>query len=442
MPLRKEYTDKQYKEFLYTPLSSSYGTREDKVLNWFFARHPPIINNFGLTKANMKNTYLPYLTSHLGKGAYCIFLGYVVEEGATGSAGWINNRPRWGNAYQQLKQDVALIKSCLKNPRLFGLNQFAPETGFIPINATGKRIYHGLPKGSTGAMYMQLTLAGNACCWNSRAMNGGYYFGNPYDGIIDMIKQCGGKPFAGLNDGGGSDGHSSMGDQGSGINIKLPKKIYLNNSSFTFMGVHFIRQRSWLTIKYPFNLGTAATGKGSKSSKDIQGEDIKGNKKAVESAVLEARRIIAYNRKHRIYYLMVHPQYDPVRTGHADCSGFVCWCFRKAYPGLYNNGYGYTGSILSYGRIHRWVVYAGSQAGLIRKMSIVHTGDILVMGHDPNCGAGGTSHTCFCIGGSGPNATMGNMEANLMVKPLHYLLKNWWVSYPSPFPYMYVLRPR
>ena len=58
MALRKKYTDKQYKKFLYTPMASSYGCSEGKILDYFFAHRPPIVSNFGLNKANMESIYL------------------------------------------------------------------------------------------------------------------------------------------------------------------------------------------------------------------------------------------------------------------------------------------------------------------------------------------------------------------------------------------------
>lgn len=434
MALRKKYTDNQYKKFLYTPYSSSYGCSEGKILNYFFTHHPPIINNFGLTKSNMESTYIPLIKRRLGSGAYTVFLGYVVQEGATGGIGWINNRARYGSPYQQLEQDLALIRSCGRNPKLFGLNQSAPETGFIPINATGKRIYNGLPKYSTGSFYMQLTLAGNACCWNSRAANGGYYFGNPYDGIIDMIKACGGKPFARMNDGGSGTG----GDSASGLDekIQLPKSIYLNNSKFTFLGVHFKRYKNWIFIKYPFAdlLNVNRSGNHPDSGTSGAGKDT--DKSKLEKALKQYYYLCGRNYE----YANRRPQQNPRVVGWADCSGMVGYILHTVYPRMWAGGYINTATMYNYASSHNLIVWHGSQTQLIRDMDVVKQGDFILMGNTPNTGAGLASHVVWVYGGSGASAKVCSMEGPGWLKhPLHYFLKNWWLPY-SEHPYMYVCR--
>lgn len=196
-------------------MSSTFGVSEDKCLDWFFRKHPPLINYYGLTKSNMKSIYLPYLKKELGKGAYTTFLGIVVAEGATGTLGWINYTYRYGGGLNALHQDVAYMKALLRSKK-FGLNHWAPETGSCTLQKDAYTTFNSLHKGDIGMYYMQATLAGNACVWaHSWALT--QYFGNPYDLIIDMIKSMGGHPFNAKNDGGsGSQG----GNGGSGIGEK------------------------------------------------------------------------------------------------------------------------------------------------------------------------------------------------------------------------------
>ena len=430
MALRKKYTDKQYKKFLYTPMASSYGCSEDKILDYFFAHRPPIVANFGLTKSNMKTLYLPLVKKEIGKGAYTIFLGYVLAEGATGNIGWINNRSRYGSPYQQLEQDLALINSCLNNPHLYGLNQWAPETGVIPINATGKAIYNNLPKRSTGAMYMQLTLAGNASCWNTRAMNGGYYFGNPYDYIIDMIKACGGKPFSGVNDSG------TGGDSGTGLEglPKLPKKVYLNNSEFSVLGVKFKRYKNWLFIHYPFNVDGTYNGSEDNDTGDLS------DKVKKEVAIVNSFG----DRK--FVYEQYRPAQNPNKVGWADCSGLVGWILHTVYPSMWNNGYINTGTILAYCRAHKMVVWSGSQEQFSRsEIKNIQAGDFIVMGNEPTCGAGDYSHVAFCYSGKGPSAKMISQEGPFGVRTtykntVNHFVNHWW--YKSEHPYFNLCRTK
>ena len=430
MTAKKQYTDAQYKKFLYTPFSSSYGCSEDRIINWLLSAHPPIVSNFGLNRSNLKNTYFPYIKKHLGKGAYTIFTGILCAEGATGGIGWINYTARYGSPYNQLKQDVVYIKGLLRS-KYAGLNQWAPEMGHVSVNATGQKIFRGLPKYSTGMYYMQATLAGNICCWNSYYTNGpaGSYPGNPYDYIINMIKKCGGKPFAGLNDGGSGTGGN--GGSGSDELIKLPKAVYLNNSEFSVLGVHFRRYRNWLFIKYPFNVSGVGGDGGS------GGSDAKGSSEDLYKKVL---KVYNATHGHGLVYRMWRPAGDPDKTGWSDCSGMVGWLFHTIYPSLWNYGRINTGTILAFAKRKNAVVWHGSQAELIKHMDVVKHGDYIVMGNEPTCGAGIYSHVVWCYEGDGANAKICSMEpAGWLKHPLHYFLKNWWVPV-TEHPYMYVCR--
>lgn len=429
MVYKKEYTNKQYHKFLETPFSSSYGCDEDKVIHYYLRNHPPIVSNFGLNYNNLKNTYIPYVKKHLGKGAYTIFLGLQLRgaEGPTGGLGWINHEARYGSPYNQLNQDVAYIKQLL-NSKAWGVNHWAPETGSCTLEKDAYTTFSHLHKGDTGMYYMQATLAGNACVWN-HAWSMTQYFGNPYDVIIDMIKACGGKPFAGLNDGGSGTG----GNSGSGADetIKLPKAVYLNNSEFSVLGVHFRRYRNWLFIKYPFNVsGIGDGGSGG-------GSDAKGSSEDLYKKVLKV-----FNATHGrgLAYQMWRPAGDPDKTGWSDCSGMVGWLFHTIYPSLWNNGRLNTGTILAFAKRKNAVVWHGSQAELIKHMDVVKHGDYIVMGNEPTCGAGIYSHVVWCYEGDGANAKICSMEpAGWLKHPLHYFLKNWWVPV-SEHPYMYVCR--
>lgn len=430
MVYKKEYTDKQYRKWLYTPFSSSFGVSEDKVLNWFFKRHPPIINRFGLTKSNMKNTYLKLVKKELGSGAYVTFLGILVAEGATGGIGWINNIQRFGSPYQQLKEDLNKMKGAIKHPHSFPINDSAPETGGTRLNKVAYEIYKHLPSGSIGGYYMTFTLAGNACCW-ANAWARTQYFGNPYDQIIDMIKSLGGKPFNGKNEG-GTGGNGGTGLEGL---PNLPRAVYLNNSEFTILGVHFKRYKNWLFIHYPFNINGSFSGSDSSSDSGTVSSKVKKEQKIVKS----------FGSK-RFVYEQYRPQRDPNQVGWADCSGLAGWIMHTVYPAMWNHGYINTGTILAYAKAHKLVLWHGSQYEFSRKqIKNIKAGDFFVMGNEPSCGAGNYSHVVFCYEGSGAKAKVISQEGPFGARttyrwPMTKFVNHWWPY--SEHPYFYHCRTK
>lgn len=442
---RKEYTDAQYKKFLQTQFRSSFGIEnaETKVARYVSTHCTNHWYNFSYS--TILHTYIPYLKKHLGGSGYIMFLLITsVEGGAATCFGFLNHTYRSTNWELAMRDDIAYIKLMINHPQ-YSVANGDPYggIGYMPTSGTNKarKVLSSCGRGSIGRYYIPSTLAGNgwvfAYSWARVALA---RYGNAYDQIIDIIRSLGGKPFAGIGSGSGG----SAPDQGEGLNINLPKAVYLNNSEFSILGVHFKRYRNWLFIHYPFNLGSGASiGEGDSGSGETDvGKG--GNKKKIDEIVAEAKRVKAFNKKHKLRYVMVHPQPSPYTSGRADCSGFVGWCCHKAYPAMWAGGTLYTGSMLVYARAHNWIVWRGSQMQLLRdKAKIVHTGDILIMGHDPSCGAGGSSHTALVYEGSGLNAKVLSMEyyGGLLDHPLHYFLKNWW-QLPAGFPYMYVCRPK
>lgn len=213
----------------------------------------------------------------------------------------------------------------------------------------------------------------------------------------------------------------------------MPKAIYLNNSSFTFLGVHFSRVRNWLFIKYPFSdllgNGSSSSEGGSSSSSGGSGDSAKYKK---------AKKIFDYLSGRGYVYANIRPQRNPRAVGWADCSGMVGYILHTVYPRMWAGGYINTSTILQYCRAHKMVAWHGSQNQLIKHMSVVKQGDIIVMGADPSCGAGLMSHVVWVYSGNGANAKVCSMEGNGWLKhPLHYFLKNWWLPHK---PYMYVCR--
>lgn len=213
MVIYKKYSLEQYKAFLSNSFSSNFGMSEDKTLNWFFSQHgaQTVISRYGLTKSNMKNTYIPYLNKHLG--GYFMFLAITVQEGG-GAGNWINHYPASvssSNGMADMKPDVAYINSLL-NSKAYPVSLSAPEVNGglrVPEDnpGTAKQLLDSLGYGTIGRYYMPATMAGNAWvfatnwCINHQGPAPGAYFGNPYDAIIDVIKSAGADPFK--NHGGG-----------------------------------------------------------------------------------------------------------------------------------------------------------------------------------------------------------------------------------------------
>lgn len=203
MPTYKQYTTQQYQDFLSQPFSSNFGFSENQIADWFMAQGGarPVINSYGVTKANLLSTYIPKLKEKLG--GYAFFLFYTVTESG-GAGNWINH---YGSDTSStglgcLIDDCDYLLSVSKQNLPVALS--APEV-FQPAQEDNsgacQAFYNSLGSTTIGKVFMPSTMAGNAWVWatNWCTANQGsvpyVYFGNPYDQIINTIKNSGADPF-------------------------------------------------------------------------------------------------------------------------------------------------------------------------------------------------------------------------------------------------------
>ena len=238
MPYRKNYSNSEYEKFLKQDFSSNFGISKEKLANAYTTS--AVAKRYGLSKAWIKGTMIPYLENQLG--GYATFMLKSMVEGG-GACNYLNHYSPGGQAgcsndkMQALKIDVGMVKATLKKhtPGPNGSDTGQPgtpamssyESNYITWNednpGQARKMWNNMPKGSIGAHYMQATHAGNGWIFqHSSAMTywrGQWYdVGNAYDQMIAQIKYYGGDPFNGkkASDKGGKDTPSSD-DSISGI---------------------------------------------------------------------------------------------------------------------------------------------------------------------------------------------------------------------------------
>lgn len=203
MPTYKQYTTQQYQDFLSQPYSSNFGFTEEQIADWFMAQAGarPVITSYGVNRSNLLSTYIPKLKEKLG--GYAFFLMYTVTEGG-GAGNWINH---YGSDTSStglgcLIDDCDYLLSVSKQNLPVALS--APEV-FQPAQednpGSAQAFYNSLGNNTIGKVFMPSTMAGNAWVWATNWCNanqGGVpyvYFANPYDHIINTIKNSGADPF-------------------------------------------------------------------------------------------------------------------------------------------------------------------------------------------------------------------------------------------------------
>ena len=247
----KIYSDEQYRAFLKNKFSTNYGISEEKAADWFMnqAGARAVINSYGVTKQMLLDELIPTLKEKLG--GYMFFLMYTVTEGG-GAGNWINHygRDTASGAKGTLVADCDYLLSVNEQYNGLPVAMTAPEVGGSPpqdkINEA-QNVYNECGKDSIGAVMMPSTMAGNAwvfaedwCLANQGSSAPAVYFGNPYNQMIDAIKDAGGDPFDGKADGGKPSAGQKPGNKnGAGNNKKSGGGFfYLQNSmAWNFGGV-------------------------------------------------------------------------------------------------------------------------------------------------------------------------------------------------------------
>lgn len=447
---KKEYTNDQYKKFMQTPFNSNFGCSKDDCIDYFWKHEPTLLtapSGENLNHENFKNTYLPAALDILGKNAYVIFIGILINENAT--YGWINYTARSGTPMEDLRADCNHIMTLLTHN--YPIASSAPETGYAVgfDYATAGAVYNGCKNGDIGKYYMPATLAGNACVW-ANAWSQTQYFGNAYDTIIDMVKAMGGDPFGG---GGGStpDKHDTGGDtdpkkdpdkkpQNQPWSI-LPSRIYLNSSMpQQLLGfIKLTRFQDMLTINYDITAHQKDNTKPNDS--DIDANSGKNDPEPATDKIAKIMAVVKKLRGHYCVYSNARPARDPLGVGYTDCSGMVGWCIRNVYPTVWNNGYINTGTMYTAFKRMGLVIWEGSMdtfnAGEINK---VKQGDIIIMGQNALSGAGNSQHTVLMLAdGANGEALSQEGGGTIWGKSISGFTHNWW--HPS-FTYFCVVRPK
>lgn len=222
MVVYKKYGIKVYRRFWHTKFNSNFGVDKNKYINIVYnvIKNKPgsLVAKYGITLEQYKKEYVPILNKHLG--GYVMFLGIAADEGGGWTHTWINNKPATSSdPKQQMLTDIGYIKAGL-NTYAHPPARSAPEvlsgTQYVPDNpGQDTRELRKCGKNTVGRYYIPFTMAGNAWvfatkwCVANQGPQPGVYFGNPYDHIIDWIKQAGGK----INGAGGNDAQTSPGGQ-------------------------------------------------------------------------------------------------------------------------------------------------------------------------------------------------------------------------------------
>lgn len=206
----KKYSTKQYEQFLRQPFKKNFGISKKTIAEYIGnpeghsdAFVTNILDFYGLTPENLEKTYIPIIEDKLG--GYVVFLLVAMAEGG-GAGNWINHfgENTGGSATADLKDDLDYVLSTLDKSK--PVVYTAPEVGvdYVEDNkGQTQKAFDALPKNSIGAYYMTSTMAGNAWVfgheWTKENFNNetnNVYFGNPYDTLIDAIKEMGGSdPF-------------------------------------------------------------------------------------------------------------------------------------------------------------------------------------------------------------------------------------------------------
>ena len=449
--MTKEYTDEQYKKFLYHQFNYNFGISEEKMVNYFWDHigTSGVVAGESLTRENMNDTYLPLIKSMLGKQSYVMFLNIMLNENSP-SYGFIGYTDHGMSPYGDCKADCQYILYRLNNRTQ--LNTSAPETGGAPFpTATGNKWLDDAKKGSIARYYMTATLAGNAWVFDP-AWSATQYFGNPYDQCIDRIKALGGDPFDDDDEGGNkNDGSNTGGDKQAPKNPHkkepnqpfqiLPSHIYLRGSVPTqlFGFIKFTRYNDMLTINYDLTSNKKDPSKPTDS--DIDANSGHNDPEPANDKIKKMMAEVDKLRGHVVYYSNARPARAPLSVGYADCSGYVGWIIRNVYPAVWNNGRIDTGSMYTAFKRMGMVIWEGSMNSFnASEINNVKKGDILIMGQNPLNGAGNSQHTVLMLAdGANGEAVSQEGGGTIWGKSISGFTHNWW--HPS-FAYFCVCRPK
>lgn len=463
MGAKKKRTTEEYVTWLKQSFNSTWGLSYDQVLNYAFnnSAFQTKVNSYGVGRSWYENTGIPAIESILGKGSGVMFTAIVCCEGGNKTLGWINHTYRSGSALPDIKTDAEYIKDLLNS---FSYPPALNDPyGGIPTMPNGGEVRNVLNQCSAGAIgryYMCATLAGNACVWAESWANN-YYFGNPYDQIMDMIANFGGD----ISKGSTATGSAPTGGNGISadnlptdietlqnmlldainggtqalmelLNKLFPSKVYLNNSTFSVLGCKFRRYGQWLFITYPWenmpDLTTDIDYNGEFNGGNEEGDPSQNPSDWYAKIVAELDKI----RNKSFWYSNARPAGDLTSINYTDCSGFAGWIARTAFPKMWNSGYTNTGTQLTTMKSIGSIVYSGSQSALVSQASKVKAGDFLIMGSEPSCGAGLQSHIAWV---ETPEKVWSMEGQGLLCKSLNTFLTRWWT--PGR-PYFNVCRPR
>ena len=115
MAYRKNYSNSDYEKFLKQDFSSNFGISKEKLANAYTTS--AVAKRYGLSKAWIKGTMIPYLENQLG--GYATFMLKSMVEGG-GACNYLNHYSPGGQAgcsndkMQALKIDVGMVKATLK----------------------------------------------------------------------------------------------------------------------------------------------------------------------------------------------------------------------------------------------------------------------------------------------------------------------------------------
>lgn len=424
MTTYKTYTNEQYKKFLSHKLGDNFGLSEKTFLDNYmqlpFSSISPFIT-YGVTRKQLEDSYIPLLNSILG--GYVFFLLYSFQEGG-GAGNWINHYPYDTNStpYGCMRTDAKYLVSvshrhgapAMSAPEVFSGTPYVEDTPGTTTNTLAS-----MADGTIGRAYMQSTMAGNAWVFGTNWCNAHQgssapyvYFGNPYDGIIDLIKKMGGDPFG---DSGTGDTNKTKGDSHpknpQSTKPKVVKKksvhkgyVYLNGSLFAKGNddnIKFTRYGNSLFVE-PGELEEldANTNNGGDAKESGKEADKTPTSTKWEKIKKEIDRV---KKSHggQYSYANIRPQLNPTVCGWADCSGMVGFVIRNVFPQVWNNGYLHTGTIYQAFKKMGKVIWAGSVNEMPNHYKDVKQGYLIEMAQDMTFGAGLYSHVGIMLGDGG-----------------------------------------
>lgn len=472
---QRKYSLDQVKKMLSHPFATNWGITEDQVATYWINNATDSLQKHVHypSKSDLLNTVIPLLKNMMG--GYANFLFISILEGGGWGANWLNHFSVSNNApttYSCTENDANYVLSCMNvTDKTIALS--SPETNWndAPEDNPGalKQFYRNSPAQSIARYYIVSTLAGNAWnwCYNWSMNSGINTWGDPYSGLIDIVKSFGKDP---IN---GSFGTSLKGQGGQAKPVKNPDKkkedkhyalktitpgrIYLNGSNPVKLNddLKFTRYKDFITINYEYDLDKAKEDPeevGKQASNDMANQPKQpanpgaGGSNADRVKKLMARISTIWGRNYT--YAMVRPNQDLVQGWRSDCSGFVSWCLEEIYPWCWNNGYSNTATLFSGLKSAGCQVFYTS-GGISAMKSWSHnvvTGDVILMSSTSGMGAGGDSHVGI-MGGNGAGAPFLNQHAQWgnsdictqWDKSLTYHL-DAYASVNEPFTYWAVMR--